>query len=344
MLMNDYRFHLQKYRPGIKTSCPQCQRKACFTRYVDELGEITFPEHVGICDHQQSCGYHYPPKEYFKDNPEASASAFDSGKDFRPIATPPKPLVPPSPSCIDQSIVQQTLGHYAINPLYKYLSSVFGEKETLALMTLYNVGTSKKWGGSAVFWQTDINGNFRTGKVMCYDTKTGHRIKEPAAYVSWVHAELRLADFHLRQCLFGEHLLSRYPHKQVMIVESEKTALIAHHFMPDYLWLATGGKNGCFNREAMEVLRGRKVTLFPDLGCYDAWREKLPMIQSICASVSVSDILEADATAEQREQGLDIADFLLMSETKQQILQRMIARNPCLQLLIDKLQLEIVEE
>lgn len=67
--MTEYRFHLQKYRPGSKTVCPECGRKACFTRYIDEAGEISFPDSVGMCDHINSCGYHYTPKEYFRDNP-----------------------------------------------------------------------------------------------------------------------------------------------------------------------------------------------------------------------------------------------------------------------------------
>ena len=67
--MTEYRFHLQKYRPGSKTVCPECGRKACFTRYIDEAGEISFPNSVGMCDHINSCGYHYTPKEYFRDNP-----------------------------------------------------------------------------------------------------------------------------------------------------------------------------------------------------------------------------------------------------------------------------------
>lgn len=68
-VMSEYRFHLQKYRPGSKTACPECGRKACFTRYIDETGEISFPGNVGKCDHINSCGYHYTPKEYFRDNP-----------------------------------------------------------------------------------------------------------------------------------------------------------------------------------------------------------------------------------------------------------------------------------
>ena len=57
--MNMYRFHLEKYHTGSKTTCPKCERKACFTRYVDELSEIAFPFHVGKCDHENSCGYHF---------------------------------------------------------------------------------------------------------------------------------------------------------------------------------------------------------------------------------------------------------------------------------------------
>ena len=39
-----------------------------------------------------------------------------------------------------------------------------------------------------------------------------------------------------------------------MLGEDKKTAIIMSHFIPDYIWLATGGKNGCFNSEAMQAL------------------------------------------------------------------------------------------
>ena len=67
--MSEYRFHLQKYRPDSKTVYPECDRKACFTWYIDEEGRISFPDNVGKCDHINSCGYHYTPKEYFYNNP-----------------------------------------------------------------------------------------------------------------------------------------------------------------------------------------------------------------------------------------------------------------------------------
>ena len=113
--------------------------------------------------------------------------------------------------------------------------------------------------------------------------------------------------------------------------------------MPDYIWLATGGKNGSFNQEAMSVLRDREVTLIPDLGATERWREKSALLADICKRVVVSDMLERLATDEQRSQGLDIADFFLTVPTQRQILQQMIRRNPALQLLIDELDLELIE-
>lgn len=190
-----------------------------------------------------------------------------------------------------------------------------------------------------------MNGKVRTGKIMKYDAKTGHRIKEPHNMVTWVHSEIKNTDFTLRQCFFGEHILTdTSKNKVVAIVESEKTAIIATHFISDFVWLATGGMNGCFNKEAVDVLRGREVILVPDLGATDKWKAKMPMLQYVCKSVVISNILEDNATEEQKAKGLDIADFLLMSDTPQMILQRLIKKHPPLQHLIDSLGLVLVEE
>lgn len=340
--MENYRFHLEKYRPGSKKRCPKCGQKACFVRYVDDLGQAAFPDYVGRCDHEQSCGYHYTPKDYFRNNPNVAETITNDAKPF--IAS--KPSIPKVtlPSSIDKTIMEQTLCHYDINPLYTYLAGTIGRDNTERLFRLYNVGTSKKWQGATVFWQVDATGKVRGGKIMGYDSKTGHRIKLPHPHVCWVHSELGLTEYHLTQCFFGEHLLPLYPDRTVVVVESEKTAIIAAHFMPDVIWIATGGKNGCFNERAIQALTDRDVILMPDLGATDEWRGKLPMLSKICRSVSVSDMLEQMASDEQRSQGLDIADFLLMDETPQMILQRMIDRNPAIQTLIDKFGLVLVDE
>ena len=223
--MADYRFHLQKYKPGSKISCPSCGKARCFTRYIDDEEEISFPDSVGICDHINSCGYHYSPKVYFHDNPDVLQTGAERPPVLKRRVMAPKPIQDNSflPSYIPKDDMMKNLTHYEMNPLFLYLSEIWGEAKTVQLMSRYNVGTSKKWGGSAVFWQVDVKGRIRTGKIMLYDPKTGHRVKEPHSHVCWVHSELKLPDFHLRQCLFGEHLLMKNPTMPVAIVESENS-------------------------------------------------------------------------------------------------------------------------
>ena len=238
--MEKYKYHLEKYHPGSKKPCPQCGRKVCFTRYVDASGNHVFPKHVGRCDHEHSCGYHFSPSDYFRENPEESISL--SRKHVITTKNLSVTIKEQPPSFIDRSIMEQTLSHYAINPLYTFLARCMGKEETDRLCSLYRIGTSRKWGGAAIFWQVDYNGRVRTGKIMLYDATTGKRVKHPHSHVCWVHTEMRLKDYHLFQCFFGEHLLPLYPDRKVFVVESEKTAVIASHFMPDVLWVATGEK------------------------------------------------------------------------------------------------------
>ena len=350
-IMSEYRFHLQKYRPGSKKVCPKCGRKSCFTRYVDGNAQIAFPNHVGKCDHINSCGYHYTPKEYFQDNPTIKETMIEQNnrsdtpsRAVKPIAKPLSGSAPQT-SYLPSDWVSQSMQKFGVNPLYRYLTKVAGKEKTDRLFNLYKVGTSKMWNGATVFWQIDINGNVRAGKIMGYDAKTGHRIKHPFNQVNWVHSVKRVPDFHMKQCLFGEHLLSEtsIPASTVAIVESEKTALIAALFIPDFVWLATGGMHGSFNSKAMQVLCGREVILFPDLKATDEWKRKTAMLHSICKRVTCSALLENMATDRQREAGLDIADFLLMEDTPQMGLARMVERNPALRLLIDELDLALVE-
>lgn len=203
--MSEYRFHLQKYRPGSKITCPKCGRKACFTRYIDGEGQISFPANVGKCDHINSCGYHYTPKEYFSDNPivkETLTGKDEYGKGISTVVKPTvKPLPKPQPqiSYLPCAWVEQSMQRYDINPLYRYLVTVAGKEKTDRLFNLYKVGTSKMWNGATVFWQIDRNGNVRAGKIMGYDAKTGHRIKEPFNQVNWVHSVRKMPDFHMKQ-------------------------------------------------------------------------------------------------------------------------------------------------
>ena len=128
----------------------------------------------------------------------------------------------------------------------------------------------------------------------------------------------------------------------VALVESEKTALIASYYLPQYLWLASGGKNGCFNEDSLSVLAGKSVVLFPDLGATEYWQGKVGVMKSIGVDVQLFDYLEANAPSEERKEGYDIADYLLKIKPDEAILQTMIRKNPSLKLLMEKLGLKLV--
>ena len=159
-------------------------------------------------------------------------------------------------------------------------------------MNKYKVGTANYWPGSTVFWQTDINGKVRTGKIMLYNQENGKRIKFPHNHITWVHSIIKQTDYNLKQCFFGEHLIDNDISKPIAIVESEKSALISSMYLPEYLWLATGGKNGCFRKENLQVLKNHQIVLFPDLGATNDWIGKKELITSLNIDVKVFDYME----------------------------------------------------
>ena len=116
--MNQYRFHLKKYdtsRRNNKLTCPKCGKRNCFVKYVDEEGIIIFPDYVGRCDHEEACGYHYTPKDYFHDNPDAKPDAKDNdGIIDKPhmSRTPEKVKTEPlAPSFISEELMRKSLSH-----------------------------------------------------------------------------------------------------------------------------------------------------------------------------------------------------------------------------------------
>jgi hypothetical protein len=246
----------------------------------------------------------------FKDRARRASELFGidgsvaaSGNPGRPVRREPRPE--PEPSFIPDDLANQSLTAYERNDFCRWLVRVFGEETAFRLADMYHIGTSKYYSGACIFWQQDMNGNIRGGKIMAYNRETGRRIKEPHARVTWVHRALKIEPYNLKQCLFGLHLAASSS-KPVAVVESEKSAIIGAGFVPGFIWMATGGK-GTLSREILEPLQGRRIVLFPDLGAADEWTEKA----AGWPGVTVSDVLEKRATAEDRAAGWDVADYLL---------------------------------
>ncbi len=281
-----------------KFRCPNCGRKS-FVRYIDTHNNCGYvADEVGKCDHENSCGYHYRPKEYFDDH----AWMREKVVHFHPA----KPLPPPPPlRQLPMELVGQT--HSPHSTFWQWFSTrlvqQLGLNPTIvqAIYEGYRIGATKR--GNVIFWQIDSQQRVRTGHVMQYQPD-GRRHE---GYQNWVHKEKSFQesipkDFCLYQCFFGEHLLHKRPEAQVCIVESEKTALVMAAVQPQYLWLATCGSGG-LNQEKLACLQGRRFTLFPDSGCLEKWRKVMEKTTGLEYTISTR--------MEQHPANTDLADLLL---------------------------------
>lgn len=324
--MNEHKYILQPYK-GISTrhQCPECGHKGEFALYIDEAGQ---PLHssVGRCNRDQKCGYHYTPADYFKDNPDEK-----SKDDWKPAYVPVQQKPVPKIEYLPVQYIP-TMKQIEKNNLFRFFCTIFGEVKSREVFERYKVGTSKHWyntdGLSAVFPQIDVSGHLRQIKVIAYNPITGKRLhkEHPAEKMTskgyvldeqqdkvWFAGKSLLDNYdaNLVQCFFGEHLLNTG--NDVSIVESEKTAMIASLYLPNTIWLATGGKNGCrwTSSDVCKALKGKSVFLYPDLKCLQEWTEKAEILKSHGIKVHVSRYLEERASDEDKAKGLDIGDYLI---------------------------------
>ena len=309
----EYKYHLLKYAgKASRLTCPNCEQPHCFTPYVDDNNEILDPT-VGRCDHEGSCGYHKTPAEYFKEHPEAKEPDWRWQRcPVKPGMTTPAKQSAKEPDIIPWDIVRRSVRLNPESTLVTFLRTLFDAETIQRLVTEYYLGVTKD--KAAIFFQIDHKGNCRGGKIIQYNPETGHRIKDNDSKipVDWIHPKLKAKgiikpDWTMTQCLFGEHLLTRYPERIVALVEAEKTALIGAGFIPEYNWLATGGRSGVNDR--VNILQGKKILIFPDVDAYDYWKEKFKARPKL--EIYISDYLQKTATEEDLNNHIDIADWLI---------------------------------
>ena len=307
--MYNHQFILEPYKgKNTRFTCPKCHKKEVFTRYINIDTNEYVNINTGICNRKNKCGYHYPPKEYFKKENILDAIPIT-------INTIPVPKKQTKISFIQEEKVLGTIATKHENYFIDFLTNIWDYENALYLAEKYRIGTSKYWNGATIFWQKDINGKYRTGKVILYDPNTGKRIKKPYNHINWVHKILKLEDYSLKQCLFGEHLLEDEEEKDkpVAIVESEKTAIMCSVFLDDFLWLACGSVNN-LNYKTTQVLKGKNVVLFPDAGCYNLWNNKISKLTNL-ATFRTSKLIEDKANDYERKKGYDILDYIMLDNT-----------------------------
>lgn len=332
--METHHYTLQKYS-GITSryTCPACGKHRVFSRYVSCDNE-QLAEHVGRCNREVECGYHYKPSDFFRDTPGISR---------------PKPQTSQvlTAKTVDTSYISNIFFDASRNPIHfeqnhfvQYLKSIVGDKWH-DVANRFLIGTANHWPGSVVFWQVDKRGKIRSGKIMDYNPETGKRVKNR---ITWVHSELQkkglINGFNLKQCLFGEHQLAAEPLRPIGIVESEKTAIIASAYMPELQWMACGSLNG-ISSDRFNAIKENNIVLYPDINGFDKWNIKANELRQNGFRITVSGILEkSDFVSDQdRSNGFDLADYLPRLPVPVSPLERLVIRNPLLKELIKRFDL-----
>ena len=267
--LESYQERKQHDAAGYNTVCPQCgrgfghaanhneAREHSWARYIGEDGRPIDARECGMCLHHTSCGYHLPPREYYRrkrddearlrprrrldkndtlryDN-DTALRAYDSEKRLNDSTITPLAFGPQR-SC--DSPLSQGDSHSHRNEVYRnemnrseaylplhafceasssnapdylfsYLAARFGEERVRAVWQ--RLGITAMRSGATIFWQRDLDGHLRTGKIIRYDLQSGKRDKSRGA--TWVHAlhdvkPLLPADATVHQCLFGLHQLN----------------------------------------------------------------------------------------------------------------------------------------
>jgi hypothetical protein len=214
------------------------------------------------------------------------------------------------------------------NGLASYLLERYAESAERHLRK-WDVGTDSA--GNCVYWYRDQDGVLQTAKAMSYDSATGKRRKGADSHIRWsgpdgktthvdaffglatsVHSDgsLRLESFssergYSRPLYGSQFLTSAGLDAPVLLVEAEKTAIVASMFLEPFVILATGGAAGLTTRSA-SVLAGRDVYVLLDAD--DAGRNALEKAVEILYAVGARPVVKID--------GLPLADYLMADAPK----------------------------
>jgi DNA-directed RNA polymerase subunit RPC12/RpoP len=328
----NFRFTLSRREKHI---CPHCGKKR-FVRYRDTTTDQYIDPRYGKCDRSDHCGYYLNPYD------DGYAKSIIGSSPFTMTYKNPMPIAKarPEPAFIPIDILQSTIRNgyeqnVFIQNLLKNIPFPFDEADITEVISLYRLGTVVNGyrAGGITFPFIDERGNIRAIQVKQFDQAnhtTGtdfltsiiekHHEKKGIDLPEWLKAYQK-NDLKV-SCLFGAHLLTRYPKNRIALVEAPKTAIYGTLYFglpkseDDLLWLAVYSKD-TLNLERCKCLKGRTVYLFPDLSkdgsTFELWHEKAQEISKHVQGLKIitSDVLEKLATQEQKDKGADLADYLI---------------------------------
>jgi len=250
----------------------------------------------------------------------------------------------PEPVFIPVEVFKQTLQperfeqNVFIQNLLTRVAFPFETKDIEKVISLYYLGTVSNGyrAGASTFPFIDLRGNVRaiqvkqfnennhtTGTDFLHSIIEKHHAQTGKPLSEWLKmynkSEIKVS------CLFGEHLLGKYPSNPVALVEAPKTAVYCTLYfgIPNksetLIWLAVYNKSS-FSIEKLKALQGRDVYIFPDLSkngnTFNEWQRKAREIEKRLPGIRFifSDLLEQLAPETDKLEGNDLADYLIKQD------------------------------
>lgn len=235
-------FELDKSKQG-KTTCPNCGSKNAYRKYksADEAELYTADGQLcGLCDRANNCGHHIKPDGTTNPN----AKKIEPTPDVIYLEIPER----------KQAELKLVLNDCSSN-FHRYAQSI---GIPFSHLKSWGVGTE---GDKTAFIFIDQAHRPINVKYFKYLTNGG-RDKNFNAYSLKGRVEGK-QEYRYRVCLYGEHLERIDKNRYIILVESEKTAVIASHFYPDFYWLSCASGDGLTDQKAA-VLKGYKVVWLCD--------------------------------------------------------------------------------
>ena len=332
--METYRYTLEK--SSRKHLCPECN-KFRFVRYIDTGTNELLPYQYGRCDREINCGYHLNPYLDGYNCPSDSSHDFNNKIPHSPFH-PAKPKIR-STAFIPAEILKKTRQGWEQNTFLQNLLNripyPFSTADIEKIIVQYLLGTVLKgyMPGAVTFPFIDELNNICAVQVKQFD-KFNHTTRTSFLH-SVIESNLKninkpfpdwLTKYNQNEskvsCLFGAHLLPKYPKNPVALVEAPKSAIVGtlYYGFPDsperLLWLAVYNLSS-LSLEKCKVLKGRTVILFPDLSkegrAFRLWSEKVKSLEKQIPGTRfiIYDLLEQKAGTQAKLKGYDLADFLI---------------------------------
>lgn len=231
----------------------------------------------------------------------------DGAKPSRREAPAPPP--PPPTAYIPRQTVLGWLASRQQTPLYAFLAHLLGPEATERVFLRYGVGGLPDQPAFSTFPTIDPEKRIRSVKAMAYGPD-GRRIKDSRA--TFTPVPYRGEAY--RGVLFGLHLLR--PDRPLVVVESEKTALMCACLLPESAVFAALGGAQTYgarvgeSRPYLQAYRGLHVEYWPDAD--RAGAESVAGVRAMFRSCGLPVVVrQLSDRWPDCPSGADLADYLL---------------------------------